>query len=181
MLRVSTVMTGVPGAPYYSNMFFDGTDAPAASAASDAVHVFWTSFGAAMMNTIDIQVESDVDLVDAATGQVTGQFNVPQTPIAATGVGTPLPWANQGLVRWTTGVFVNGRQLRGRTFIPAMQEENSQLGVPLPASLALWQPWITALATTGGFGIYSQTHRQFALVEAGSPWDNWATLRSRRD
>ena len=92
----------------------------------------------------------------------------------------------QGLVHWLTGDFVNGRQLRGKTFIPGLCEDDNTTaglmsstcqGVIATAADAL----LTASGTNGPLMIYSPTNHVAEAVQANTVGTKWAVLRSRRD
>lgn len=181
MLRVTTEITGYAGAPYYSTMHFGGETQPEADAAVGGVFQFWEDWAAVMASGGQVNVNNDVDVVDPATGQVTAQLQVPTLAITPSGPAEILPPTCQALVRWSTGTWIAGRQLRGRTFIPAMMETNSVAGRPNGASIPLWQAYAETLLSTTDFGIYSPTHRVFHLGATATVWQEWASLRSRRD
>lgn len=183
-MRVRSISTGVAGSPYYTNLFFGGTaDATTAQAAADAVESFWTDLAAWMANDVTTVVESAVAVLDEASGQPINVLTTSTTPVVGTNTGEILPLATQGLIRWNTGQFLNGRQVIGRTFIPVPTETSSLDGQPTAA-------YLTGIGTAGDsllgaagatFVIYSRTGAaDYAAVEA-VPWTKWAVLRSRRD
>lgn len=185
MLRVTTVLTGAAGMPAYNNLYFGGLTAGEAQAAADAARAFWDDFAATLVGTFTANVESDVASVNPATGQTVEVFNTTTLPIAFTAAGDALPNATQGLIRLRTGDFVNGRELRGRIFIPRWPEAASAAGVPMAGSITLMDDAVNALiaagSAAGDLAVYSTTHRQFSLVTSGNAWTEWAVLRSRRD
>lgn len=181
MLRVTTTTTGPAGAPYYTTMYFEGAVLADAQAASNAVKQFWTDCSSAIGATTNMLVNSEVEVVDPASGQVTGTFNVPQLVVGGVAGGDHLPDFTQGLVRWLTGIYVNGRQLRGRTFIPSPTEAAHTGGNPTAGYVSDVQAAADTLMGTSDLGVYSPTHRVFALGTTASVWQRWALLRSRRD
>jgi hypothetical protein len=104
-----------------------------------------------------------------------------------TGVGgssaEALPLTTQLLVRWRTGVFNLGRELRGKTFIPGMIEpSNDVTGAPTSAAVTGFQnAAITFAADSAGLGIYSRVYNMAATVASVNVWNKWAILTSRRD
>jgi hypothetical protein len=184
MLRVTTETIGAPGGPYYTNFHFAGDTEGEAEAALDAVEGFWTALQNEVSTLAEGHVLGDVVNINAATGEIDNVFSLTERVINFGG-GEQLPWATQGLIRWRTGDFVGGREIRGRTFVPAPTAEYDSGGQPLPVYqtdvMAAVTPFLTAAAGAGGLVVYSNTHNQASLVSAGSVWNQWAILRSRRD
>lgn len=182
MYRVRTGITGGPGGPFLSTMFFDVIGGLTAANANAAAGAFWTAIKAVSSSALTFTTESEVATVDIATGQVTGLL--PVTPISVVGVdpADPLPFATQALIRWHTGVFTAGREIRGRTFVPGATEQYNVSGVPR----ADYKAALDAAATTliGAVGAelmtYSRKNHDAAPVISGSTWSEWAVLRSRR-
>ena len=181
-LRVLTKMTGLAGQPWYNTLHFAGGTQTEADDAADAAHDFWNAFQPSFANGLTVQVQPEVISYDPTTGDPVGLFATSTPAITSSGSGEPLPWATMGLVRWRTGDFVEGREVRGRTFIPALTEGHNTSGRPASALLTIMQTAIDALiADTPTFQVYSVAHRTTHAVVTGSPWSEWATLRSRRD
>ena len=181
MLRTTTVMTGIAGSPYYSSFHFEGTLQAEADAAAAATRTFWDGVSSSISSLVTINVQDEVEVVDVASGQTTQVYQSPTTPVSGVPNTEIMPTYSQGLVRWLTGIYVGGRQLRGRTFIPGVVEAVSSGGVPAASYIADTLAAANALLGTSDFGIYSPTHGQFVLGATASVWDQWAVLRSRRD
>ena len=181
MLRTTTLITGTAGGPYYSTFHFEGTLQAEADAAAIAARTFWDGIKTQISTGAAVDVLDEVEVVDVPTGQVTQVYISPTASVAPSGGGDYLPRANQGLIRWLTGIYVAGRQLRGRTFIPGATELMSTNGTPDTSYKTPLQTAANALVGTSDFGVYSPTHGQFILGATASVWDKWAVLRSRRD
>jgi len=186
-MRVRTVLSGVPGTPYYSNLWFTG-DAGGADAQDclDNVSAFFNSLESTMISTCTWQTEGDVALIESTTGELVG--NASGTPGSGVGTvsGDPMPWANQGLLRLLTDTYVGGRRLRGRFFNPAQVEANSTLGVPIGAYVTGLNTIGAALITSSAADsaewiVYSRKNHVYGIVTAVDTWGQWAVLRSRRD
>lgn len=191
-LRVKTEISGNPGGPYLSTFHFVGGGSVDAEAAADAARGFWAEIVASMAAPALIQVAGEVEEFNPATGALLALHPTEQAPLLATGLGDPLPWATQGLIRWRTGVFVDGREIRGRTFVPALTEGHSTTGRPTSAltailgiaagvvddNLGVWQRPREASA---GPPVVEAREGQVAEVATFSVWTQWASLRSRRD
>lgn len=182
MGRIRTVFTGVAGTPWYSNIYVLGTEDDAA-AQVDAVGEFWATVSALMTGVVDWTVEGDVAQIDSATGDLVGVTS--ETPVSGSGTnaGDPLPYANQALVNWSTSVFAGGRNIKGKTFIPALCEDSNSVGTLLSASDGVITDAANALvaALNGSMVIYSPTNALAAEVTGASVPSKFAVLRSRRD
>lgn len=182
-LRVRSVHTGVAGSPYYSAFYFSGTGAAQGAIAHERVHGFWTALGGVITTAMTTTTQGDVEEIDEATGQVIAVY--PVTPSGRVGgaTGDLLPFATQGLIQLRTGTFINGRELRGRIFIPGAVEGAQTTGQPAGAYRTTLQTAADGLVGTTGpqLLIYSRTHRTSSTVKAATAWTQWAVLRSRRD
>lgn len=181
--RVRTAITGGSGAAQLSTQFFDQAAGGTAQHAADAVHAFWTAIHATLISGYIFQVEHIVEDIDVATGQPTGVTPVTATSISATDVGTAAPWATQGLIEWHSGVFLGGREIRGRLFVPGVPQGAVVGGAPSSTFQSDLQSAATALATDANSSlcVYSRKHRAIGVVTSGTVWNKFAVLRSRRD
>lgn len=184
ILRVKTSWTGVSGAPFLSTHYFTRTDGDSAAYAADAVAAFWTGLAGQIDNDLDWNIEGDVAVINDATGQLTGVDTISGgNSGGGTDSGQACPPATQGLMRILTSTVVAGRVLRGRFFIPGVTENNSNEGVPSGDYLSAAASAFTAMmdSPSSELRVYSPTHNTSAPVTAGSLWNQWAVLRSRRD
>lgn len=184
MLRFTTVMSGHPGAPYYSTFYTDGNTAGEATAGAAALRTFWDQIKGYITAGGNVTLVPECDQVDPATGFVTDTFPVTFAAVATTG-NAPLPKATQGLIRLRTSAFNSGKRLQGRLFIPALANDAQVGGVPsgpFVASLdSAAETLATSLAAAGDWGIYSRKYRSFAALSSITVWTQFAVLRSRRD
>ena len=184
MLRVTTRIIGVTGAPYYNNLFFGGSTLTEAQAAHAAAAAFWQSLGGDLTTAAEGHVEPDVAQIDPATGLQTGNYVVPEVVVDFAG-GAVLPWTTQGLLQLRTGQFVNGRELRGRIYVPAVPSEYNSGGAPSVAYIGQLNTAAAALlagqAPAGGLVVYSRTHKIARAVTNINAWNQFAELRTRRD
>jgi len=182
MYRVKTEFTGLAGSPYLSQMYFQSALGSAQGAVDD-VGAFWGAIDAFCNSDLIWNTLADVELVESTTGQLVG---VTQTTPAngSGGVATEvLPFATQGLIRWRTGVYVGGRELRGKTFIPGLTEASAAQGQMASATQNALDGAASALlsGSNSALCIFSRKHLTEALVATGSAWNQFAVLRSRRD
>lgn len=185
--RVQTVLTGVAGSPWYSNLFFsaDGVDP---QACATRVRGYWLLLAPQIGLGVTAQVNAETLQLDDATGEVVAGHPTPQAVATMTGTGEVLPPATQGLIKFKTLQVRNGRRVQGRSFIPWMLESNNanggvptstflnaaqaagdhlQLNVPTPFGV-----WRRPVSGAGG---------EYVTCTATIPWAKWAVLRSRRD
>lgn len=182
MLRIRTITQTGNSDTYLSTFYFGSTSLSDAPTAASSVLAFWTGCKSRISSSMSISLDPLALLVDPATGKPTDAAGVSGTPVTGTATGDVLPYATQGLLHLPTGVYVNGRQLQGRLFIPGPCEVDSSAGFPLSAYQSTIDSAATTLVTgTLMWGIYSRTHKQFKGIVSPRTWNNWGILRSRRD
>lgn len=182
MYRVRTEFNGLVGAPWISTMYFSDGGGSAAQAVA-AVGTFWGSVDNVMDSEVDWRTLPDVETVDEATGNVTAVTQV--TPVTGSGslAAEALPIATQGLIRWRTGVYVSGREIRGRTFIPGLTETANDNGAPSAAVIGVLGTAGATLVSDANsvLVIWSRKNATAPPVVTTSTWGSFAVLRSRRD
>ncbi len=184
LYRVRTAITGPNGGAQVSTHYLDALTPNTASDAADAVHTFWSTMAGQLSSQYVFQVDPLVEIIDVSTGGITGASAVTVAAVAGS-VGTALaPPATQGLIRWHTGVYIGGREVRGRTFIPGILAAS----VTSTGGVATAFQTVASSAATAYLGwtnsvpvVYSGAHRAFAGILSGSAWSSFAVLRSRRD
>lgn len=120
-LMVQTaVWTGFAGAPGYSTFRhrITGTEANAAQAGHDDVWNFFTALNTLLPSDVDVTVDPVVTIHDSDTGENTGEVVVgtPTGVVSGNNLGN---WSGQvgAAIEWETGTYINGRRLRGRTYL----------------------------------------------------------------
>jgi len=134
--RVNTRWTGVAVGGGVTVMHFQvgvpGGTTTEAQACVDAVRDFWTTLAPRISASGSWVVDGSVDLLNPATGTLTGNRGVTSRSGLGSGSGDFLPLQVQGMVRWDTSVVLDGHRLRGRTYIPGPTEaDNGVGGVPI--------------------------------------------------
>ena len=183
MYRVRVQFTGPAGAPWLATHFFGqlgGTTQQAATAAGN----FWGAVDAQMDSAVSWSTLPEVMIVNETSGEI--ESVTATTPVTGTGAvsAVMLPRASQGLVRWSTGIFIGGRQIRGRTFIPGLTVNTTVTdGVLNFTTVSVIDAAAAALIADANsdLRIYSPANGTSASVIAGSTWAEYAQLRSRRD
>lgn len=186
IFQVRTEFSGTSGTPYLNTLYFDSA-VGSAQQCVDAVGAFWGAVDAQCHQDLSWVTEADVEEINEVTGQP--QTINSTTPASGSGAltGDILPTANQALVAWTTSNFINGRRVRGRTFIPAIPEVNAVGGLLATTARNAIQ--------TAADALISDINTQFVIwhrpvlgaggdsptVQTASVRSQFAVLRSRRD
>lgn len=182
--RVRIVTTGVAGSPSYMNLFSSAvTVSPVVAHAAAAA--FANGFKTAQVSTVTNTVEPDVAAVDTTTDSIVGVTSVPQVSYVGTGGPNLLPPATQIVVRWLTGAYAGGRQIRGRTFIPYIatvtQAPSGQLTAAAITNMnSAVNAYLAAIGPNGAV-VYSRKNLGGFLVSSYSVWSQYGVMRSRRD
>lgn len=195
ILRTNALVTGsgLLGGGLSTMYWAPGSVGGSTADASDCLARFrglWVSIAPRLSSTISFVFDQTVLAIEATTGVLTGSFTAAPALTVVGGSGSePLPRQTQGLIRWGTASVINGRRVRGRTFVPGVQEgDNDGTGSPLAAL-------VTALTTAGATIFVAGATSSEACIwhrpvggtggaspditsAAGSP--TWAVLRSRR-
>lgn len=183
-LRVRFEITGPPGAPWLSTMNFQGTTQTNAQDAADAVRTFWLGLQGNIVDTASGRIIPEVLIINDVTGEPEGIFSVtPGDPVTFTASNTLLPRTTQGLIRWRTGVFAGGREIRGRTFVPGLTQAANNQGRPASGIITAMQNAANGLISDvdSVLGVYSKVNGALAVVNAATVWSEFAELRTRRD
>jgi hypothetical protein len=191
MLRVRTISTGVAGAPWYTNVYFEGSEASRAQDAVTSMGLFWTAIRILIHPSITMAVQADVPNIDPVTGDTLAYYSaVPQT-ITGNADGELLPPASQALVRLATSAVVANRRLKGRIFVPGFTEANSQNGNLSAFALGIIGPAAQEFATRASIRpvVWSRPAPDASPARTGDSapttgatvWNQFAVLRSRRD
>lgn len=178
--RITTEMTGMPGGPYYNQTYWDDPSLINAQSAVASLQEFWDGMDSAISSQLTITVPGEVDVVESTTGQTVASEAVTGFTLPGGNANEALPLTTQLLLRLRTGVFVGGREIRGRMFIPGCTEENNTGGRPSAALVTLANNAASSLVN-GIMAVYSPTRRVYEDVTSATAWNEWAVLRSRRD
>jgi len=187
MRKITAVWTGRPGLPGTTTMYFDETDL-ALGDLLDGLDEFWHgivtmggSGSSGLATGLTITLDPVIPIVDPDTGETVGTQFISEThSYTGNGTGEFMPPANQLLIEWRTGTYFGGRELRGRTFLGCLTEDQSNAGVPFAATLSTVGGLANSLALES-MVIYSPTKHQRAGAVSATVWNQFAVLRSRRD
>ena len=184
MARVRTVFTGVAGTPWYSNLYFDD-DGTAAGVYQTKVKDFWTAiFGGHVRSGVVATMENPIAIMNVA-GEVVSVVSGDGGTVTGALSNDPLPPATQALLQLHTGVFVAGREVRGRCFIPGLTEADNSTGVPGATLISDIQDAASDLqgasGANGAWVVWSKRNAVWEPVSDMICWNKYAVLRSRRD
>nr|CRY94864.1 hypothetical protein [uncultured prokaryote] len=162
--------------------FLGDDDQTAADAAASAANTFLEAIDGLYRNSVTAAVDPEVFVVNVGTGHVEGTFSVSSFAQAGDSSDAMVPNAAMALIRWRTGVFTSGRELRGRTFIPGLTDTAvDATGNLATAAAGTLQSAADTLVSTSDFAVWGSTTAQAATVTSASVWSEFAVLRSRRD
>lgn len=182
--EIVTDWTTAAGGGMKTVMYFESGIAVALQ--RSALQTFWTTVKGFQATSTLYTIETAGREIDDATGALTGSWAEATAKVGAGSAGAvPFPDEVQGLVQWRTASIVNGRFLRGRTFLPGMGFQQTDSGNLLPATRVSLQTAANALiASAAGLVVW---HRPIAgsggshdAVSTATIWQELAVLRRRR-
>ena len=121
--RVTARWTGFQGAPGYTTFHFEPfTGGGDAGIERGRVRAFFAELDQLIGTGATITVLPTVEIIDETTGVLTGYIedDTELAPVTAPTSGTSVGSAG-AVINWQTSTVVNGRRLRGRTFIVPMR------------------------------------------------------------
>lgn len=165
---------------------FNFDSAPPVTTQRAALGTFLAGLASVLRTSTTWAVRTSGREVSEATGTLTGEW-IDSDPQSGNGseAQAAVADATQALVRWSTGVVVNGRFLKGRTFIPGL-EIDALVGGNLStgAQSTIGAAAGNLIAADVGFSIW---HRptdgvggSLHPVLGTSVWSEFAVLRRRR-
>lgn len=177
-------MTGVAGTPWYVNHYFtNADDQTGADESVAAVQAFWDALDGLQANEVVGTIEALVSQINPVSGDLTGVWSTAGGSWQGDSAGQLLPVGACGLVQFRTGVFANGREVRGKTFVPGFTEDtNTATGTPgASTQTALVAAGTALMSADPSFCVYSPTNNLAAIVTSVTAWNKYAMVRSRRN
>lgn len=152
-----------------------------------SIATMFTSVAARLDSLTTWTVATSGDQLDDATGTLVGAW-ADGTARTGTGSASGQPVQNQSqiLLRWQTNAIVNGRRLRGRTYVPGASSLTADAGQVASAAQAAFTTAANQFVTdcAGQFLIW---HRPVgglggssSAALSGSCWEEFAVQRRRR-
>lgn len=186
------VWNGFAGAPGYTNLHFLHPDTPSQAdldATAVKVKTFLQTIAPYLPSTASISYPGTMDKLDTGTGELLDVFNIPVQATTSGASGSAYSAAVGACVNWQATGIVNGRRLRGRTFLVPLAGAFQTDGTLDTSFLSTLRTAATTFATsTSGLDI-SVWHRPSpggsdgaaGEVVSATVTDKTAVLRSRRD
>jgi hypothetical protein len=194
MLRVRATIAGFAGGPGLMTWYF-GVASPDVTTATRLLTTVRANFiehirGSAV-DTTSWTLNPDVDVIDAATGDITDTLScaAPAVSMGAGGSGMAPP-ATAALLRLKTSLFIGGRRVRGRMYISplatAAVDTSGQVSAAQHTALALAGSGLLGSLTSGDlWGVWhrpvSGAGGQLAQITVTDVPLKLAVLTSRRD
>lgn len=157
-----------------------------AAAVTSAIRAWFQGMQSSIPDDVTISFPSEVFEKDAATGELLDVLTI-TPPATVTGSFSSSYPANAGcVVKWSTGIVVNGRRLNGRTFLvprAGIFTINGNVdGAVIAADATRHATLISALTAAGNpLGVWSRTHGTIREVSGGATLVRPSSLRSRND
>ena len=188
--RVRVVTTGLAGSPCLSTFYFDAVGGSAELAAG-CVSEYLQGIQPIVVDEAHMQIQNVVQTTQETTGNIIDEETIAGIPSIQGQNTFGNEWsAKQGLLAWQTGVFVDGKRMSARTFIPGVGNDageqsptNLYKATAESAALAM----ITAATNEGCPMVAVRRPKQdpfvpgaIATINGATARDFWAVLRSRR-
>lgn len=153
MDKIVAVWTGWSGGPGFSNFYFGGNAAGSQlDSAAARVHAFFSAITLCLPTPITITIQPTAQNLTPGDGQISDEKPIatPGAPIVGAG-GTDFASPVGACIIWRTGTTVNGRLLKGKTFlVPLATSVYDVDGTLDPSRLTELRQAATQLATSPG-------------------------------
>ena len=182
--EILTEWTTPAGSGFLTVMYFElGVSVATQRAAVDDL---FDSCATSLDSNVSWLVQTSGRELDDATGTLTGAWTEATSQIGnGANSGNVVPDASQAMIRWTTGEIVNGRFLKGRTYIPGFAVAAVSEGNVLAANVTAINAGCTAFVASGAQGVIwhrpvANTGGETKQIDGGTLWTEFAVLRQRR-
>ena len=177
--RVRVSWTGWPGGPGVSTFHYETPNAPPLA----DLRTLFGVIAQYVKSGIVLQVENVGQVIESTTMKaVAGWSAGVQTPLTASG-GVNFAAPCGGYIQWKSGVFVGGRESRGKTFmVPLSSSWYDAEGTIHPTCKTAIDGAIATYLAAGGSvqRIVNRKEFGFTSVSSGSVVDRAVVLTSRR-
>jgi len=165
---------------------FYAADAVTSGSPADLV-TFFTAIRDFFPSGISWGIPSSGDIITTETGQLTGGWSTSGggTVTSNGGAGTYAAGVG-GRVQWSTGTIVNGRRLRGSTFlVPFLSSSYQSDGTIATAVITATNTAAAALVAGAGLSVWHRpspggSNGSKSAMTSGALVDRVAVLRTRR-
>jgi hypothetical protein len=187
---LNRIVIGWSGAPVVglavNVLHYSGSEGDAAPVA--AIKAAYAGLAGLLPNNVTITVPTSGERIDDTTGELTGVWT---STGGGTVVGSGTSYSAAGVgacVGWQTGGIVNGRRLKGRTFlVPLGVQQYDSDGTLQTGTLATLTTYATAMLASGPLAVWHRPTSSAAAdgtsygVQTFKIRDKVAYLSSRRD
>lgn len=179
--RYRVIWTGGPGGEGVSTFYA----LPTASTALADIRTFFDSIKGLVPAAFSWTFPNSGDQIEDSTGQISGAWSAAAAPsVVGTSVTTAYAAGVGARVSWQTQLILNGRRLRGTTYITSLSTSSyDTTGTLQTSSLTTLQNAADALIAATDLVIYSRPHNGsfgYGLVIGATVPDRVTALRSRR-
>lgn len=196
MLRVRAVSQGWTGGPGLSTFYFgqnsstDVDDATMADDVSERVHAVFASHTAIWPTNWTVQVSNEVDILSPATGNLVATFTATGLGLVTGTSSNPMGPAAAGVcINQNTPDFIDGRRVRGRTFLVPVIRAGDSDGTPdsgvVNSAIDFGQDLITPIEEGPSWVVWHRpkgaTPGSYHHITGVTVKDRFSVLRSRRD
>lgn len=192
MQKIVAIWSGWAGGPGYTSFYFgEHGDQTQINNAAARVRAFFAAITACIPNSITISIAPTSLEISEGSGEIVDEIGLSVVPAVVVGTGgTSFSSPSGACVIWRTAIHVNGRLLRGKSYIVPMSSSCYDTdGSLLSGRVTDLRAAATTLATPGGVAATDLVvwHRptngaggSFGTVVSGSVKDAAAVLTSRR-
>lgn len=183
LYRYRVIWNGLAGLPGISTFYFGSAGDPAPD-----LHTFFSAIATKFPTGLSWSFPTSYDILDDTTGQLTGTGTSAGAATVSPAGGANYAAAVGGCVHWRTAVAVNGRRVKGTTFLVPLVQGSYDNGTLDSTVVTTIQTAANALvASTMGqvMKVYSRPRPGHGFgvsqVTGASVPDECVVLRSRRD
>jgi len=120
--RVRVALTGFTGGPGVATFY--ALDAPTLV---PSLRTFWGAVAAKMPTTVSVKVQSSGDIIEDTTGELVGGWATTDAVGVVGADSATYPAPVGACISWLTGTILDGKRLKGRTFIVPLGGGSYQL------------------------------------------------------
>jgi hypothetical protein len=152
---------------------------------ADSFHNFFEDLVGLIDSAATVQVDDTHPAYIRTTGVLAGFGTSDEDAVVGEATGEDFPRGLQLLVHFHTGFILEGRELRGRMFIPALTEASNNFGVPAAAHVSIVQDALDLMLFDSSVGfnnagvVYSRAHNRAAYITSATVAPRFAWMRTR--
>lgn len=184
MLRIRVLWTGGVGGPWISNLYTSSSNTQAnVDAFRDAVNTLLNTYRSLMASGVTI-TSSSADEMDLSGTLLSNRPFTTPINLASNGTGNWLPRECQALAQFRTGIYVGGREVRGRMYLPQPTVGQATAGGdPSTAFQSTMNTALTTYRTTPVSPpcVWSKAHGVISPIQTAVIAPYFAVQRRRRD